>query len=261
MMSFLFALNRKHMKLYPYNQGSKSAKALAQALGIKRLKREGKPVKVDCLLNWGVSAANFQRQIDYQGILNIPGAVSVATNKLRSFNAMKGRVSIPDFTEDAVEASKWLAKGATVVARTKLTGHSGEGVIIVEKEGEIPPAPLYVKYVLKTEEYRLHVFRDKVFFIQQKKRNKDIPDDKVNWKVRNHGNGFIYAHKDVDVPEKAKEQAIMAIKTLGLDFGAVDIIYNKKQDRFYVLEVNTACGLEGTTLEKYVEVFKEFVGG
>ena len=257
--TLLFPIDSKYMKLYPYNQGSKSAKALAQALGIKRLKREGKPVKVDCLLNWGVSVANFQRQIDYQGILNIPGAVSVATNKLQSFNAMKGRVSIPDFTEDAVEASKWLAEGVTVVARTKLTGHSGEGIILVEKGQELPRAPLYVKYIPKTEEYRLHVFRDKVFFIQQKKRNKDIPDDKVNWKVRNHGNGFIYAHKDVGVNNIANICAIMAIKTLGLDFGAVDIIYNKKQDRFYVLEVNTACGLEGTTLEKYVEVFKEFV--
>lgn len=249
------------MKLYPYNQGSKSAKALAQALGIKRLKREGKPVKVGTVINWGCSSDNWPRDINCEVLLNDPNCVRIATNKLKSFNVLKGHVSIPDFTEDAVEASKWLAEGVTVVARTKLTGHSGEGVIIVEKGQELPRAPLYVKYVPKTDEYRLHVFRDKVFFIQQKKRNKDIPDDKVNWKVRNHGNGFIYAHKDVDVPEKAKEQAIMAIKTLGLDFGAVDIIYNKKQDRLYVLEVNTACGLEGTTLEKYVEVFKEFVGG
>lgn len=246
------------MKLYSYNQGSKSAKALAKALGIKRIKHEGKPLQVrGGLINWGSSG--FVRNIVHDGIFNPPDCVAVAVNKLQSFNALKGRVSIPDFTEDAVEASKWLAEGVTVVARTKLTGHSGEGIILVEKGQELPHAPLYVKYVPKTDEYRLHVFRDKVFFVQQKKRNKYIPDDKVDWKVRNHGNGFIYAHKDVDVNDIAKSCAIMAIKTLGLDFGAVDIIYNKKQDRFYVLEVNTACGLEGTTLEKYVEVFKEFV--
>lgn len=245
------------MKLYPYNQGSKSAKALAKALGIKRLKRVGPATREKCVLNWGSSS--IERLVVTPNLLNKPGSIAKAVNKLQSFNALKGRVSIPDFTEDAVEASRWLAEGVTVVARTKLTGHSGEGIILVEKGQELPRAPLYVKYVPKTDEYRLHVFRDKVFFVQQKKRNKDIPDDKVDWKVRNHGNGFIYAHKDVDVSEKAKEQAIMAIKTLGIDFGAVDIIYNKKQDRFYVLEVNTACGLEGTTLDKYVEVFKEFV--
>lgn len=245
------------MKLYSYNQGSKSAKALAEALGIKCIKPEGKIIRTECVLNWGSS--QFKRAIAAPVVFNHPANVAIAINKLQSFNALKGRVSIPDFTEDAVEASKWLAEGVTVVARTKLTGHSGEGIILVEKGQELPHAPLYVKYVPKTDEYRLHVFRDKVFFIQQKKRNKDIPDDKVDWKVRNHGNGFIYAHKDVGVNNIANVCAIMAIKTLGLDFGAVDIIYNKKQDSFYVLEVNTACGLEGTTLEKYVEVFKEFV--
>jgi glutathione synthase/RimK-type ligase-like ATP-grasp enzyme len=246
------------MKLYPYNQGSKSAKALAQSLGIKRIKHEGKRLQVlGGLINWGSSG--FVRNIAHDGVFNSPDCVAVAVNKLQAFKALDGHVSIPEWTESPVEASKWLAEGVTVIARTKLTGHSGEGIIIVEEEGEIPPAPLYVKYIPKTEEYRLHVFRDKVFFIQQKKRNKDIPDDKVNWKVRNHGNGFIYAHKDVVENRIAKICAIMSIKTLGLDFGAVDMIYNKKQDRFYVLEVNTACGLEGTTLEKYVEVFKEFV--
>ena len=45
---------------------------------------------------------------------------------------------------------------------------------------------------------------------------------------------------------------MLAIKVLGLDFGAVDIIYNKQEDKWYVLEVNTAPGIYGTTLDKYV---------
>jgi D-alanine-D-alanine ligase-like ATP-grasp enzyme len=40
-----------------------------------------------------------------------------------------------------------------------------------------------------------------------------------------------------------------------LDFGAVDIIYNAKRNECYVLEVNTAPGLEGTTVEKYATKF------
>ena len=247
------------MKLYPYNPGSASAKALAKALGIKRLKREGNPVKVDVLLNWGCSAQNFQRQVDYQGVLNIPGAVSVASNKLQSFNALKGNASIPEFTESLEEAKKWLAEGVTIVERHKLTGHSGEGVRIVEPGQELHQAPLYVKYIPKKHEYRIHVFRDKAFFVQRKARKNDVPDADVNWKVRNLKGGFIYANQDVDVAEEAKQQAIIAIKTLGLDFGAVDIIYNERSNKYYILEVNTACGLAGTTLDKYVEVFKEFV--
>ena len=249
------------MKIYPYNPHSKSAKALAQALGIKRIKHEGKHINCGIVINWGTSSDNFRRRLTCEEILNFPDCVRIAANKLKTFKALAGHVPIPDFTEERQEALQWLGEGFTVVSRTILNGHSGQGVFIKapEDQGVLQEAPLYVKYIKKTQEYRLHVFRDKVFFVQRKARNKDVPDDKVNWKVRNHGNGFIYAHKDVDVPEEAKQAGITAVWALGLDFGAVDMIYSKQEDKFYVLEVNTACGLEGTTLDKYVEVFKEFV--
>ena len=247
------------MKLYPYNQASESAKALANALGIKRIKHEGKVLNIpeQIVINWGSS--NWARPVVPKQILNVPGNVRVATNKLQSFNALKGHVSIPDFTESLEEANKWLAEGVTVVERHKLTGHSGEGVRIVEPGEELQRAPLYVKYIPKVNEYRLHVFRDKVFFVQRKSRKEEVPNEEVNWKVRNLKGGFIYANQNIEVAEQAKQQAIIAVQTLGLDFGAVDIIYNKRHNTYYVLEVNTACGLAGTTLDKYVEVFKEFV--
>lgn len=251
------------MKLYPYNPGSKSAKSLAEALDIKRIKHAGKALKLrDIVINWGCSS--WTRSVECEEVLNRPESVARAVNKLQAFKAMQGYASIPEFTEDRTEALEWLAEGFSVVARTKLCGHSGEGIEIAGMKGDYPQknlveAPLYVKYIEKKEEYRLHVFRDKVFFVQRKARNREVPDDKVNWKVRNHGNGFIFAHKDVDVPDVAKQEAIAAVAALGLDFGAVDLIWNQKKDKYYVLEVNTAGGLEGTTLEKYVEIFKEFV--
>ena len=247
------------MKLYPYNQASESAKALAKALGIKCLKREGKPIDVDVVLNWGCSSDNFPRRLTCEEILNDPNFVRIATNKLKAFNTLKGHVSIPEYTDSPVEAAKWLAEGITIVERHKLTGHSGEGVRIVEPGQELQGAPLYVKYIPKIHEYRLHVFRDKVFFVQRKARKEDVPNEDVNWQVRNLKGGFIYANQNIEVADRAKEQAIIAVKTLGLDFGAVDVIYNKRHDKYYVLEVNTACGLSGTTLDKYVEIFKEFV--
>jgi hypothetical protein len=42
---------------------------------------------------------------------------------------------------------------------------------------------------------------------------------------------------------------------LELDFGAVDLIWNENQNVVYVLEVNTAPGMEGTTLENYCDAF------
>lgn len=253
------------MKLYPYNMGSASAKALAQALGIKRIKHEGLLLNVKgVLLNWG--ASHFKRAMRHDGrILNVPEAVKKASNKLETFKALDGVCSIPEWTEDRVQALAWLFNNDTVVVRKKLNGHSGEGIEIHTADDggagdAFPEAPLYTKYIPKTQEYRLHVFQGEVFFTQRKARKKEIPDEEINWKVRNHANGFIFAHNEgVELPGEARNNAILAVAALGLDFGAVDMIYNKKQDKYYVLEVNTACGLEGETLNKYVEQFKKYL--
>ena len=244
------------MKIFAYNNGSASAKALAAALDVKRIKHEGPVLNIpkQVVINWGASA--IARQIKAKTILNKPEAIAVASNKLKTFQKLSDNkaINIPGFTPEAQNAVQW----GTVVVRNKLTGHSGEGIQILEAgAGDvIPKAPLYVQYIPKRDEFRVHVFQGKIIHLQQKKRDKEVPDDKVNWKVRNHGNGFIFAFQDVVLPEAGRIQAIMAVKQLGLDFGAVDLIYNAKQDKYYVLEVNTACGLEGTTLDKYVEAFK-----
>ena len=247
------------MKIYPYNPNSESVKSLCAALDTKRIKHEGDRLKLGRYINWGASAIN--RKID--GVpLNKPENVSTASDKLLAFKVFSEQgVSIPEFTESKEEAEKWLADGKRVVARTKLRAHSGEGIVISDPDNgvKIPDAKLYTRYIPKAEEYRIHVMKGKIIFVQRKARNKDIPDDKVNWLIRNHGNGFIYANMDVKMVSeaKAKKQAIMAVEALGLDFGAVDIVYNRQKDTHYVLEVNTAPGLTGSTLEAYARAFKE----
>ena len=246
--------------IYSYNNGSDGAKQLALSLGIKRLSHNrDKPVHNRLVINWGRSS--FDRPVLDGFIINMPEAVKKATNKLETFRALKEAGlgdGIPEWTEDAQEAAKWLPKGI-VVCRTKLNGHSGDGIVLAEKEEDIAKAPLYVKYIPKKREVRIHVNEEGVFFVQEKKRNTDVPDDQVNWKIRNHGNGFIYAHQDVDVPDVAKELAKRAIIALDLSFGAVDMIYNEKQDKWYILEINTAPGLQGTTLDKYVEMLSTYI--
>lgn len=243
------------MKIYPYKMASQSVKALANALGTKRLKHQGRMIALP-FINWGASSIN--REFNDEMVINHPNAVKRASNKLKTFLMLDNIVNIPDYTTDIVEAQEWINEGTTVVERHTLTGHSGEGIRLVDFDDELSPdAKLYVKYIKKQNEYRLHVFDGEVFFIQRKARALDVPDDGVNWQVRNHANGFIYANHDVDVLEHVKQMAVRAIHELDLDFGAVDIIYNAYQNKHYVLEVNTAPGLFGTTLDKYVEKFKE----
>jgi D-alanine-D-alanine ligase-like ATP-grasp enzyme len=60
----------------------------------------------------------------------------------------------------------------------------------------------------------------------------------------------------VDIVDNA---ALGAVSALGLDFGAVDVKCNRQGTRAAVLEVNTAPGLQGTTLRKYAEALMGLV--
>lgn len=249
-------------KILPYKKGSKSAKALAAALNIKQLKLEGskwKPRPGSIVINWGTSSTDhpvFQYEVR---VINHPNNVAVAANKLSSFNKFKDAgVKTPLWTVDRKVVEEWLDVGSIVMCRTKLNGHSGEGIVVASNIEELVDAPLYTKYVAKENEYRIHVIDNKAVFIQRKARVLEVPDEKVNWQIRNLAGGFIYANQNVVAPEGAEDIAIHAVSALGLHFGAVDIIKTKSGGLF-VLEVNTACGLAGTTLKVYEENLKDLI--
>jgi glutathione synthase/RimK-type ligase-like ATP-grasp enzyme len=147
-----------------------------------------------------------------------------------------------------------------VVVRKLLNGHSGAGIEIVDHTGldvELPEAPLYTKYIKKDQEYRIHVAGGEVIFQQRKARKLEVKDEEVNWQVRNLAGGFIFANDGVVAPDFVLQEALKAVVSLGLDFGAVDVLTTKKGEA-YVLEVNTACGLAGKTIDAYVKYFNSF---
>jgi hypothetical protein len=262
------------MFIFPYKKGSESAKALGEAIGARRIKSEGSrfkgsPEKV--VINWGSS--ELPEEVMKCKVINPPAITNVASNKLKFFNAITEYndnegydndevVSIPQYTTSRSTAKMIASHGDILVLRHKLTGNSGEGIELIEdfnRDTDImPAAPLYVVYIPKKQEYRVHVANGKVVDLQRKARRHDIADADINWRIRNHDNGFIFARNDLHVPRDVSRQAILACKAIGLDFGAVDIIYNDRQQRAFVLEINTAPGLTGQTLEGYAERFKNW---
>ena len=258
------------VKLLPYKAGSKSAKALSDAVGGKRVRHNGsyKQSRSHLVINYGCSDRDLVNRVtsdlcpqlncgvDFDGELN----VSIAGNKLSAFEILERSLkdSIPPFTTSREEAQNWMADGSTVVCRHLLRASGGRGITI-HSEGDLPHVPLYVKYIKKAEEYRVHVFRGEAIDVQQKKRKTDTPDENVNWQVRNHENGFVFCRNDVTLPDGAIDLSIRAVEALHLDFGAVDLIYNRKADKYFVLEVNTAPGLEGTTLENYANAIRRML--
>jgi len=241
--------------LYPYHRASQSAKNLANGIGVRRLRRVNSKVRLrstDTILNWGSNDTWFDP--DSVDIINDPRHVSVATNKLLFFQKAVGEdlgFKVPQHTTDLTVASTW----PLCVSRTMLRASGGRGIIITEKNTTPPAAPLYVKYIKKQKEFRIHVAFGKVFDTQRKIANPDM-DEPLDWQVRNHDNGFIFVRGSGEPTQTSLSAAIACVNHFGLHFGAVDVIETKSKGT-YVLEINTAPGLTGTTLTNYVEMFKE----
>lgn len=253
--------------ILPYKNGSRSGAALANALGVRQIRLAGSTIhrqRSKTIINWG----NSGRTLPPQGLgsghytLNPTVLVEIAANKLSTFESIKDNTRIPEYTTDYETALSWLSgvQPCKVVERHTLTGHSGAGIEVVEEMEDLSTdCPLYVKYVKKQDEYRIHIMDGQVIDVQRKARRSDVPDEDVNWQVRNHQNGFCYMRESVSPDTDVIVQALNAIEALGLDFGAVDVIWNAHQNKAHVLEVNTACGLEGTTLERYKVAFQELL--
>lgn len=229
---------------------SNSRLALQRAGPFRKVKANSQLRQRDWLINWGCSGIVN----NLVNLLNQPRQVSLASNKLRSFEAFdENEVGSVPWSAQRLDAQAWLDDGRTVVARTVLTGHSGNGIIIVEPGDELPDAPLYTRYISKTHEYRIHVVRDQVIDVQRKIR--DPEREPTTWKVRSHENGFMFVRNNVQIDDAIRELAVNAVQALGLDFGAVDII-SDKHGASYILEINTAPGLEGQTITSYAEAFR-----
>lgn len=208
------------------------------------------------IINWG----NSSGEIGEGRTINNQAAVATASNKLSTFNLLKDKdgIRIPTFTTDRGVAGGWLNDGIHVVCRTRLNGHSGAGIVLATKPDELVDAPLYVQYVKKQKEFRVHAAFGEVIDVQEKRKRSGMSEDElaqVNYQVRNHHTGWVYCREDIQEPTGLREMAIHTILLLGLDFGAVDLIWNEKRNEVFVLECNTAPGLEGTTVVKYAEAF------
>lgn len=249
----------KRIRVWPYKMGSAGARILARTLNIKRVRTVGKyrPRNNDLVINWGNARAPVWPFAERVTLLNFPNAVNVASNKLLAFRAMlQGGVSIPLFDVSKEGLLEKLGKFKPVISRYQLRGTSGQGAVYFEtSEGfmESAVAPLYVEYIKKTAEYRVHVFRGQVIDFSEKRKRRGGDQD---GKIRNLNNGWVFCRDGVALPEGVAEQAIKAVQVLGLDFGAVDVIYNRVRG-VYVLEVNTAPGLQGTTVNSYVKAIRD----
>jgi hypothetical protein len=196
--------------------------------------------------------------------VNPPRAVATALSKIKTAQACEmAQVPHVKVTTDIDKANQWLAKGFRVLTRRDGLSQ-GRGI----QEGVIEqPDVFYSRVFPKTHEFRVHVVGGKAIDFVEKKAPFNQEEIRVDRLIRNHQNGWVFAHSNLAVTEEDRVSlenlAIRAIKALELNFGAVDILacLNKESPRrvsnAVICEVNSAPGLSSPmTYMKYVEYFQ-----
>jgi glutathione synthase/RimK-type ligase-like ATP-grasp enzyme len=225
-------------------------------LHIQRLRPDGKwqAKHGDVVINWG--STSRPERIRLAHIVNDPQCVRRAANKLVYFTEMRDMEYMPFFTTDMEEARQYMEEtGCDMIERHVLNGHKGMGIEVRKFADLLTPAPLYVEYIKKRDEYRIHIMNGEILSKNKKGIRKGQEND-VNYQIRNYHEGWIYL-RDREVPNAVCNVALDAVKTLGLDFGAVDVLWNQKRERAVPIEVNTAPGLTASLLHLYQERIKE----
>ena len=211
------------LRILPYKPGSQSARALVNSLNPNAvMKKQRTPVygRKKVMLNWGHNNPLF----NLQGVtvLNKPEAVRNASNKLIALTIMKEQgVRVPDFTNNIEQAREWIERDRIVFCRTLLRANSGRGIVVAKTVDQLVQAPLYVKYIRKEKEYRVHVFNGQVIDVVEKRRRRGFQENNdYNRYVRSYEQGWIFARDNMVVDDAVKAEAIKAVTALKLDFGA-----------------------------------------
>jgi len=213
-------------------------------------KRTDKRLKTDVVLRWG-STETFNR-LTSRIELNSVQAVTNASNKLTMMrNLVAASIPTPEILFDLTntenldnyrdEAGGFFVRGSNQEVRYDDTLKRGD---------------LYVSKPLpnKRREYRVHVFNGEVIAIYEKIANEE------NTKLfKSHNCHFELKNKDNCKLSLANQQVcIDAVNSLGLLFGGVDVLRDKDQNIF-ISEVNSAPGLNGTNIDRYVNKITEYL--
>jgi hypothetical protein len=244
--------------LRPYNMRVSAARKLAHLLGGQRILPEGsrwRPRDDDFVINWGNSSTENIGAGTWAEVLNRPEYVATAIDKRSCLRALdEAGVPCVPFTTEQATAQGWSNAGRTVYARRRALSFGGKGIEVCPPRSTVPEAPLYTMKFGAVREYRVHVVLGRVIDSQQKRRRNGVDKSPV----RSYANGYIYARKGVEVPENVLASAVNALSALNLDFGAVDVLV-KESGEHAILEVNSAPGIEGTTLSRYAAAFQGLI--
>ena len=254
--------------VYPWDQLSEGATAIAKQMDTAKIRRKGSKYTAqngDVLVNWGASDfPAWLRDYDPNGkAVALNRNIEEALNKVHFFRRTKGSPYVPSSCEahDLVH----LALRFPVLCRTKVKGMDGDGIVIAENRDQLVDAALYVQLEAKTAEYRVHVGRNKdgsidIIGVQRKFIPNGSDADK---RIRTSANGCYYVWTVKEQPVELPIEAQRAAKEVfamfpQLDFGGLDVIYDRDRDAAFVIEINTAPEMTPKACQLYADFFRQF---
>jgi hypothetical protein len=227
--------------------GERTGSLLADAMDINHGdKLEAKP---DVLIRWGVS-----RRVRYKpniGVLNSRRALRNNINKFRAFKLLAdAELSLPKFSKNPNDLNY------PMLGRGKTHQEGNDICLILQKEDlRFIRCCFYTEYVKKHKEFRVHIIGGKPVIIGEK-TFKGEPNDysALCW---NREHKFKLKNRralDIDV----LNECVKAVKVLGLDFGAVDLIIGEDNNP-YILEVNSCPRLDRKHREIYAKELRGLI--
>ena len=204
---------------------------------VRRIRRGKRFLKrADVLLQWGDASSNPQ----VEPSITMNKRLANASNKLQMIRKLKeGNISTPEFVEstDGTYTMPVFIRNCNDQVEFRDFAISGD---------RYATAPID-----KVNEYRVHIFMGKLVGVYKK-----IPNEGEEGIIRKNSN--CHFSRIEEPSDRIGKLAIEATRVLELDFSGVDILEDIEGNLF-VNEVNSAPSLNNPNLERFGELFKDYI--
>jgi len=210
----------------------------------------------DTLIRWG-SRIDPNADEVYDRVINPCSAIKLCSDKIASLEVMNnydedGRtINVPVFSTDPYSLIEEY--GYPILGRKKQHARGTDIKLVLQERDLRKRCDYYTVYIPTNREYRIHVVEDEVIRVQGK--YLDNPKEQVAY-MRNYATGYRFRTPRMRLHSDRLRMAREAVKCLGLQFGAVDLLV-ADDGTGYVLEVNTAPSCSPLTLGAYAVAFQK----
>jgi glutathione synthase/RimK-type ligase-like ATP-grasp enzyme len=221
-------------------QNNITAKKLGKLLNC-RVSYKHLPKEKDFIINYGTlyTKANLNANVftDKIGVLKKLAENGILVPKIYMKNE-----PIPDDKFPLFARKKYHSKGKDIIYI-----HNREELDRISSD----KYDYLIEYIRKKSEYRVHILGENISIVNVKFSQHPKKDPLIRSKA-NYWKQISYEGEWRDALISLGKNVL---RFLNYDFGAVDII--RRRDKLYVLEINSAPGLEERKLQIYADYFKQ----